>query len=420
MLRRALLAALAAAAGASQQSKPASARFVVIAPERFAAALAPYIEAKRKDLPTELVTLEVALKAGGAASDDAERLKRYLWEAWRANGVRYALLVGDADCLPVRYMVLDRVTAEAANVAFYPCDLYYADVAKPDGSFDDWNAEKEGFHARYVGEVRGEANKSGSHQLRRGRLPTRDRRGALAVSDRPRRPRRLPRKRSRTTRRSARRGRGAARGAGGDRWLGGLQGVHGRAREGAPGGVERGEALFGERRASRRTPHIRAARRRGGAPPPRRPWLRRWLGRGLLVEGHRTPEEWGAPAGRDVGRLFDGALRHSSPYEAYLDADGVEHKGTTQGEKFDAPPPPPHCYQTGKYNLSGLGEKMLRAPNGGAVAYIGCNTGSQPAALTLMKGFTAALGRAGSRTRASAICGLRASPIISTRSTSPI
>ena len=70
------------------------------------------------------------------------------------------LLVGDADVMPVRYMVLDRVTPAAFDYAFYPSDLYYADLAKADGSFEDWNGAKDGFHAGYFGEVRGEKNKT--------------------------------------------------------------------------------------------------------------------------------------------------------------------------------------------------------------------------------------------------------------------
>ena len=60
----------------------------------------------------------------------------------------------------MRYMVLDRATKPAFDYAFYPSDLYYADVARRDGSFDDWNARKDGFHAHYFGEVRGEKNKT--------------------------------------------------------------------------------------------------------------------------------------------------------------------------------------------------------------------------------------------------------------------
>ena len=66
----------------------------------------------------------LALTEGG---DDPERLKRYLFHAWKRDGIGYALLVGDVDMLPVRYMTLDRCTREAFDVAFYPADLYYAD-----------------------------------------------------------------------------------------------------------------------------------------------------------------------------------------------------------------------------------------------------------------------------------------------------
>ena len=77
--------------------------------------------------------------------DDPEKLKRFLYQAWHERQVHYVLLVGDSEVMPVRYMVLDRVEPPAFDYAFYPCDLYYADVAKDDGSFDDWNANKEGF-----------------------------------------------------------------------------------------------------------------------------------------------------------------------------------------------------------------------------------------------------------------------------------
>jgi len=91
--------------------------------------------------------------------DDPERLKRFLYNAWRTENLKYVLLAGDVDVLPVRYMALDRVTPAAFDYAFYPSDLYYSDLAKQDGSFDDWNGKKDGFHAHYFGEVRGEKNK---------------------------------------------------------------------------------------------------------------------------------------------------------------------------------------------------------------------------------------------------------------------
>ena len=85
------------------------------------------------------------------------------------------------------------------------------------------------------------------------------------------------------------------------------------------------------------------------------------------------------------------------PYEAYTDINGLDHAGTNAGEKFDAPPPPPAPYQKGKYNPTGLGEQLLRAGPDGAVAYIGCNTGSQPCGMTLMAGLADAIGRRGAK-----------------------
>lgn len=119
----------------------------------------PLAEARSKQLALELTALEDVL-ASSSEGDAPERIKRHLFEAWRTRRVRYALLVGDSDVFPVRFMALDRFTPAAANFAFYACDLYYADVARADGSFDDWNAHREGPFARYFGEVRGEALKS--------------------------------------------------------------------------------------------------------------------------------------------------------------------------------------------------------------------------------------------------------------------
>ena len=67
---------------------------------------------------------------------------------------------------------------------------------------------------------------------------------------------------------------------------------------------------------------------------------------------------------------------------------------------FTAPPPPPAVYQRGAYNRTGLGERLLRDGPNGAVAYIGCNTGSQPCGLTLLEGFAKAARRIEAEPRA--------------------
>ena len=146
------------ARAASGQPPTPGNRLLIVAPENFREPLAEYLQFKRQFLPADFASLEEILKSSQGV-DDPETLKRFIYDAWRNRQLGYVLLVGDRDLMPVRYMVLDRVTPAAFDYAFYPSDLYYGDVAKVDGSFESWNAEHRGFHAQYFGEVRGEKNK---------------------------------------------------------------------------------------------------------------------------------------------------------------------------------------------------------------------------------------------------------------------
>ena len=150
---------------AIEDPAPPPPALVVLAPAAWKEALAPFVAARSKELAVEFDALEDVL-AANEGFDPPERIKRHLHRAWKERRARYALLVGDADTFPVRFMTLDRATSAAFDTAFYPCDLYYADVARDDGAFDDgafddWNAAKDGYRARYVGEVRGETHKDG-------------------------------------------------------------------------------------------------------------------------------------------------------------------------------------------------------------------------------------------------------------------
>jgi hypothetical protein len=382
---------------------PPSAVFVIIAPQAFEEALQPYVHHKHFQLSTELVTLESVLKGEGV--DDPEKVKRFLYSRWR-GGARYALLVGDADVFPVRYMVLDRVTPNAFDYAFYPSDLYYSDLAKADGSFEDWNAKKDGFHAGYFGEVRGEKNKDGPinydqidyrPDIAVGRWPVSTAAEVKIVSDKSM-------AHEKFAEQVAGRDAGAA-----------MVGLI------ATGGWVENRPFFDK-----------VADRLSDAASRWRVEKRYWAGNGrddktplpneeqvvgllndgaslILHCGHGADDRWDGSlsiAGlKKVGNQDFAPVVMSAgcstarfatlpPYEGYVDVAGVEHKGSDHGEVFTEPPPPPACYQKGKYNPTGLGEQLLRAGPSGAAAYIGCNTGSQPCGLTLMEGFVESLARA--------------------------
>jgi hypothetical protein len=374
---------------------------IIVTPKKFVPALQDYAKYKLQQRPTRLVTLESILK-NSPGVDDPERIKRYLYREWREKNLGYVLLVGDADIMPVRYMVLDRITPAAKDYAFYPCDQYYGDLAKEDGSFDDWNANKEGFHAGYYGEVNGEAHNSGPMNVDQVHYRCEIGYGRWPV-DTPREVRLVAAKTEAYEK-------------------GWKENKNPTARTAAfinPGGYVDSRGLFDELgkvlpagwKTEKR--YYADKDRNDNTPPPNDAEMIKLLnaGAGLVAHiGHGDPLAWSwcfwtgdLPQVHNADRLpvmisagcttaYFAAL---PPYQSYTDVDGKEHVGTDAGEVFSAPPPPPAPYQKGVHNpTNGLGETLLRGNMSGAVAYMGCNTGAQGPAITLIDGFVRALGKA--------------------------
>lgn len=385
----------AAATVTSRAAKP----LLIVAPEAFHPALSQFVAHKRSRLPTELRSLETILRST-AGVDDPEKLKRFLHAAWQRGGLGYVLLVGDADVLPVRFMVLDRVTPAAFDYAFYPSDLYYSDLAKPDGSFDDWNACKESFHAGYFGEVRGEKNKQDPinydavdylPEVAVGRWPVSTPEEVRLVA--------------------------AKSIACEQAVLTNAPALH-RAAFFAVGGWVDSRRLMSQlvaqltNRWSVATRFYADAGEEAKTLPPNHDELRALFNRGIglaVHTGHGQPDAWEQCfALSDLDQITNSTalpvivsagcstayFAPLPPYEAYVDVNGVEHAGSDHHEVFAAPPPPPSPYQRGRFNPTGLGEQVLKRRLNGGVAYIGCNTGSQPCGLTLVEGFVQALAQA--------------------------
>lgn len=392
-LWRCLLVLLLGMAGADA----AAGRLLVVAPDAFHGSLGAFVEHKAKLRPVELVSLERILKETPGA-DDPEKLKRFLHRQWRERSARYVLLVGDVDVLPVRYMVLDRVTPAAFDYAFYPSDLYYSDLAKADGSFEDWNASREGFHADYFGEVRGEKNKDGpiNHDqidylpdVAVGRWPVSTAKEVQLVASKT-----IAYETAVLAKNSSWLKRAALFAVGG--WVD-TRRLNDRLAAQLTNGWEVEKRYYSD------------AKRQSGTPPPDRKQLRALMNEGIgfaLHTGHGQTTEWEQCfALRDLDRITNATklpvivsagcstayFAPLPPYEAYTDVYGNSHTGSDRKEVFRAPPPPPSPYQRGRFNPTGLGEQILKRNENGGVAYIGCNTGSQPCALTLADGFVRAL-----------------------------
>jgi hypothetical protein len=368
---------------------------LVIAPQPLLAALQPLVEQRRREgLRADAVALADALAGDGA--DDAEKLKRFLFARHeRDQALRYVLLVGDADVMPVRFMVLDRCTPAAFDYAFYPSDLYYADLTKRDGSFEDWNATKVGFHRSYYGEVRGEKNKRDPinfddvdylPELAVGRWPV----------DTPAEVERVVRKTIAFS-----------------QWVAG-GGGRSALLLGVPGWIEARPLLEG---AAAALPKDWQVQRLWWQDGPADPGIRDATAEHVLAAWNDSPglvlhaghgSEHGFDRSLGLGRLA--ALHNAQPaiamsigcttarlctlppYEPYVDVDGHPHAGTDHGEAFAAPPPPPAVYQRDGCNGTSFGEQLVRGTDHGAVAYVGCDTGGQPCAATLLAAFAQACG----------------------------
>jgi hypothetical protein len=377
---------------------------LIVAPERFLPALSDFIAYKQTLLPTTTRSLEKLL-AENTSADDPEKLKRCIYKMWKEEHVGYVLLVGDVDVMPVRYMVLDRVTPDAFNYAFYPSDLYYSDLAKADGSFEDWNSQRDDFHARYFGEVRGEANKAGPinfdgvdylPDVAVGRWPVSNEGDVHALAAK-----------TMTYERQV------LAGTAPHLYRAGLLGVD--------GWVDTRDFLAKLTTRLRENWQVENHSLPINSPDGKRTPSRQNhekvtelfnSGMGLVIHtGHGQPDQWERCFSTgDLEKLTNDAATpivlsagcstaHFAPlppYESYVDIDGREHAGSDHGERFTAPPPPADPYQRGRFNPACLGEQILKRPISGAVAYVGCNTGSQPYALALVEGFVIELGQAAS------------------------
>ena len=378
-------------------------KLLIVTPSELSKGLKEFAEFKSSVRQTQIVTLESILESNdNTGVDEPEKLKRFLYKQWRENDVGYVLLVGDASVMPIRYMVLDRVTEPAYHYAFYPSDLYYADLAKDDGTFEDWNGNKDGFHGSYFGEVRGEHNKTDPinfdsisyvPEIAVGRWPVESIEEVKRIATKSIRYERAVINQDRDTKNNSHIQRVGFVAVGG--WVD-MRPLFDRLIHKLESNWVIEKRFF-------------ADKNNASAEIPTREEVTNMFrkGMGLIVHaGHGQPHEWEQCFSiKDIDSLSNAQklpivlsagcstayFATLPPYEAYRDSHGMEHLGTNAGEVFQSPPPPPAAIQKGLYNPTGLGEQLLRRNEDGAVAYIGCNTGSQPCGLTLVDGFISTL-----------------------------
>jgi hypothetical protein len=139
---------------------------VIIAPAVFSDLLQPLIDHKNTmGVNTYLQTTE-NIYAGYNGVDKPEQIKYFIKDAIETQGINYVLLVGGLDSLiagvsrddknqgskdwhlPVRY---SNLYAGEGDDPGYITDLYYADIYKEGGEFDNWDSDGNGVFAEWDG-----------------------------------------------------------------------------------------------------------------------------------------------------------------------------------------------------------------------------------------------------------------------------
>lgn len=353
---------------------------LIITPEAFAAPLKELQEHKtRTGLPTRVVTLE-SIYSKGFAGDEAEQVKRCIVNHYRDSLCRFVMLVGDADIFPVRYTSTDRADPKAHDTAFYPTDLYFAALHRPDNSFDTWDNNHNG----YYGELRGESGTGPINVDDVSLVP------AVAIG-------RVPASTVDEVERYVEKCIGYETHACHANWTARtlLVASHDWNQRDWASGIQMTAAESYLAQYST-TLVITRGRSRGDRFAANAITAAMNSGVGLVgYVGHGHSSGLGIPTGLwgvgDIPSLTNtdrwpivvaaacntGEFTVLAPYAGYVDVRGVPHQGTTKGEVFAARPPQPACIQNWIDPDEDLATHLTVRTSAGAVVYFGGVTGMQ-------------------------------------------
>jgi hypothetical protein len=154
---------------------------VIIAPNRFSGILQGLVDHKEsKGIATNLVTTEDIFN-DFSGYDKPEQIKKFIRHALETWGIKYVLIVGGLNSWIIAEPREDKnqgskdwhVPIRYTNIIYngdepgYLCDLYYADIYKSNGDFDDWDSNGNNIFAE-------NADKLDCHpDVAVGRLPCR-------------------------------------------------------------------------------------------------------------------------------------------------------------------------------------------------------------------------------------------------------
>jgi hypothetical protein len=151
---------------------------VIIAPNKFSDELQPLIDHKNTvGIQTFLKTTE-EIYSEYMGIDNAEKIKYFIKDSIEMKEVKYVLLMGGHKGqlfqwhIPARIVHLD----DGARYTEFVSDLYYADIYKENGNFDNWNSNGDNVIAKW-----GEDTFDLIPDICVGRLPCRNRKEVKTI-----------------------------------------------------------------------------------------------------------------------------------------------------------------------------------------------------------------------------------------------
>jgi len=162
----------------------------IITPVRYSDALQPLlIHKENHGVATKLVTLD-EVYSGSYFSvkgrDDAEKIKYFIKDALDSWALKYVLLMGDVNTIPMRKSYATYTFT--SDFSFIPTDLYYADVYDENGSFCSWDSNNNSIFGEFHWDVENDSRNFIDDvdlcpDVGLGRLPVKNNKEVKAVVD---------------------------------------------------------------------------------------------------------------------------------------------------------------------------------------------------------------------------------------------
>lgn len=369
---------------------------IIISPEILVPSLRP-LEAFKNftQIATKIISLE-NIYQDYSGRDAAEKVKCCLADYHLNNGIRFAMLVGDSERFPVRYTKAEHSEPDAFHTIFWPTDLYYADLFKPDGSFDDWDRNHNGYFGELGGEWKAGKLNIDDLDLRPdiavGRVP------ASTTEEVSNYVAKVIRYECNATGQWIRNALLIAT----TDWLSSACKSQNYIERNYLKGYKVSK-LYADGNPCEKTDHL-----------PDATSINSLINHGVGIVsyiGHGDVDAW-CEKKKNIYQIDDlknlnntnepslviavacstAKFAADPPFKPYTDINGKNHTGVDSGEVFQATPPQPACFQN-LTNFESLGENFTVKMQAGAICYVGCLTGAQSFGVDLNKFFFEALSR---------------------------